>query len=43
MRAVKYQDFWPKIRSVLSIDLTLFETQNLKVSSITETVLEKSK
>ena len=45
----KYYNFWPnfrrKIQSVLSINLTLFdqETQNLKVRSITETVLEKSK
>jgi hypothetical protein len=49
MRGVKYYNFWPnfwrKIRSVLSINLTLFdlETQNLKVRSITEKVLEKSK
>ena len=49
MKGVKYYNFWPnfqrKIQSVLSINLTLFdlETQNLKVRSITETVLEKSK
>ena len=49
MRGVKYYDFWPnfrrKILCVLSINLKLFdlEIQNLKVRSITETVLEKSK
>ena len=45
MRSVKYYDFWPNFQSVLSINHTLFdiETQNLKVRSITETVLEKLK